>query len=153
MWRKTMTDDAVAESLRHALADTYALYGKTHGYHWNVVDARFSQLHALFEEQYTELWGALDEMAERIRARGTYAPQGFGTLANLSSINGGDPTLTGQAMIEDLIEGHRTVIAALRTALSTAEDGDDPVTVDVLTGRLAAHEKHAWTLRATAGKP
>lgn len=147
-----MTDDAVVEGLRHALADTYALYGKTHGYHWNVVDGRFSQLHALFEEQYTELWGALDEMAERIRVRGTYAPQGFGALANLSSINGGDPTLSGQAMIEDLLEGHRTVIAVLRRALSTAEDGDDPVTVDVLTGRLAAHEKHAWTLRATVGK-
>lgn len=118
-----------------------------------MVDARFSQLHALFEQQYNEMWGALDEMAERIRARGGYAPQGFGTIANLSGISGGDPTASGQAMIEDLLEGHRNVVATVTEALAAADDARDPATVDVLTGRLAAHEKHAWMLRSSAGRP
>ncbi|HBT36354.1 MAG TPA: DNA starvation/stationary phase protection protein, partial [Hyphomonas sp.] len=63
-----------ADALRVLLAETYALYSKTHGYHWNVTGPRFNSLHTMFETQYNELWMALDEIAERIRALGHFAP-------------------------------------------------------------------------------
>ena len=149
-----MTDKTavVSEALRRALADTYALYGKTHGYHWNVVGPQFSQLHELFSQQYTEMWTALDELAERIRALGEYAPQGFGAIANLSGINGGDPSFDAQAMVEDLLQGQEVTITTLREALAAAVVASDPVTEGLLTDRLAAHEKQAWMLRATSGR-
>ena len=63
-----------ANALSRVLADTYMLYLKTHNFHWNVEGANFRNLHLMFEEQYQALWKSLDELAERIRALGQYAP-------------------------------------------------------------------------------
>ncbi|MEE9273540.1 MAG: DNA starvation/stationary phase protection protein [Robiginitomaculum sp.] len=68
------------------LADTYTLYLKTHGYHWNVEGPHFQSLHIQFMEQYTEMWTAVDEIAERIRALGHYAPGSYSAFMKLSSI-------------------------------------------------------------------
>ncbi len=143
---------ALAEGLRRALADTYALYGKTHGYHWNVTGPNFASLHLMFEGQYNELWAAVDDLAERIRALGVLAPQGFAAVANLSSINGGDPEKDASAMVEDLLAGHEVVIATLGEVMTTAEAADDQVTQGLIADRLAAHEKQAWMLRSTLGR-
>ena len=142
---------AVAASLTKVLADSYALYLKTHGYHWNVRGANFPELHALFMEQYTEMWTALDELAERIRALGEFAPQGYSALANLTGIKDGDPDKDSPAMLKELLQDHETLIAGLRQGVAVGEEAKDPTTVDLLTQRLAAHEKHAWMLRATLG--
>jgi starvation-inducible DNA-binding protein len=141
----------LAAGLTKVLADTYAVYLKTHGYHWNVRGPNFSSLHALFMEQYSEMWAALDELAERIRALGEFAPQGYAAFANLTSIGDGDPTRDSEAMVEELMRDHETLIATARAALKNAEQDVDPVTVDLLTARLTIHEKHAWMLRATLG--
>ena len=50
------------------------LYLKTHNFHWNVTGPMFNTLHVMFMDQYTELWNALDLIAERIRALGVPAP-------------------------------------------------------------------------------
>ena len=142
---------AVAEGLAKLLADTYAAYLKTHGYHWNVRGPNFSQLHALFMAQYTEMWTAIDEVAERIRALGEFAPQGYGAFANLTSLKDGDPEKQATAMLEELMRDHETVIGTARAALTVADEADDQATVDTITMRLEAHEKHAWMLRATLG--
>lgn len=143
--------NALTTGLTRVLADTYALYLKTHGYHWNVRGPNFSQLHLLFETQYQELWAALDEIAERIRALGEFAPQGYGALANLTSIRDGNPETPAEAMVEELMRDHEAVIATLRSALASADEAGDDVTVGALTDRLAIHEKTAWMLRATLG--
>ena len=139
----------VAEGLAKLLADSYAIYLKTHGYHWNVRGPNFSQLHALFMAQYTEVWTAIDGVAERIRALGELAPQGYGAFANLSSIKDGDPTKSAQAMLEDLVDGHQTVIGTLYALLPLAQRAGDEVTASLISDRLTAHEKHAWMLRAS----
>lgn len=143
-----MAANTATDGLRRVLADTYALYSKTHGYHWNVTGERFAQLHAMFAEQYTELWNALDALAERIRSLGEFAPQGFGSLTSLSTIDGGIAEQPAQAMIADLLSGHEAVTNTLTAALDAAEAAKDPVTVDLLTQRLAVHAKFAWMLRA-----
>lgn len=141
----------LAAGLTKVLADTYAVYLKTHGYHWNVRGPGFAALHALFMDQYAEMWAALDELAERIRALGEFAPQGYAAFANLTAIRDGDPTREADAMVEELMRDHETLIATARAVLKDAEGDGDPVTVDLLTQRLTIHEKHAWMLRATLG--
>lgn len=142
---------AVARELTKVLADSYAVYLKSHGYHWNVRGPEFFSYHNLLELQYREMWAALDLIAERIRQLGEFAPQGYATFANLTSIKDGDPETEAQAMIAELMRDHETVIATLRAAMSVADDGGDDTTVDLLTQRLAAHEKAAWMLRASVG--
>ena len=139
----------VAEGLSKVLADSYAVYLKTHGYHWNVSGPNFSQVHALFMTQYTEMWTAIDEVAERIRALGELAPQGYGAFGNLSSIKDGDPTKDAAAMIKDLIESHESLIGTLYGVLPTAQEAGDEVTASLISDRLTAHEKHLWMLRAS----
>lgn len=140
-----------AAGLTKLMADTYALYLKTHGYHWNVRGPHFAELHTLFETQYTELWGAVDTIAERIRALGEFAPQGYGAFHNLTSIKDGHPEQPADRMVEELMRDQETAIATARAALRPATDADDQATIDLLTQRLIAHEKQAWMLRATIG--
>ncbi len=142
---------ALAQALSKALADTYALYLKTHGYHWNVRGPNFSSLHALFMDQYTEQWAALDEIAERIRALGEFAPQSGSAFGNLTAIKDGDPEKTWEGMVGELKTDHETVIATLGDVIALGEKAGDDVTVDLATGRRTAHQKHAWMLRSTLG--
>lgn len=146
--KKADRTDIVAE-LKKVLADSFALYLKTHGYHWNVRGPQFFGLHNMLEEQYREIWAALDEIAERMRALGELAPQGFTAFANHTGIKDGDPEKDAIAMVAELVADHGTVIATLRAALDVADEAGDEATVDLLTQRLASHEKTAWMLRAT----
>lgn len=141
----------VVQELSKVLADSFAIYLKTHGYHWNVRGAEFFSYHSLLEQQYREIWDALDEIAERIRALGEFAPQAHSTFANLTAIKDGDPDKDAPAMLTELMKDHETVIATCRAALKAADDDGDDVSVDLLTQRLAAHEKAAWMLRSTLG--
>ncbi len=138
----------VAGELGKVLADTYVLYLKTHGYHWNVTGPFFSTLHALFQEQYTELWQATDEVAERIRALGEFAPATYSEYAKLSTIREDDGVPPATEMIEKLVEGHEAVVRTIRTALPKAEASGDESSVDLLVQRLQVHEKTAWMLRS-----
>jgi starvation-inducible DNA-binding protein len=139
--------EKVAAGLAKLLADTYAVYLKTHGYHWNVRGMNFHALHAMFMEQYTEMWTAIDTVAERIRALGQFAPQGYAAFGKLSGIRDGDPANDAAAMLRELVGDHETLIA---TAKAAREDADD-VTAAVIDDRIDAHQKHAWMLRATLG--
>ena len=139
---------AVAQGLSKLLADSYAVYLKTHGYHWNVRGPNFAQLHALFMEQYTEMWQAIDEVAERIRSLGELAPQGYSAFANLSSIKDGDPTKGPADMIRDLAESHEALIATAYNLLPQVQEAGDEVTASLISDRLTVHEKYVWMLRA-----
>lgn len=141
----------VSQELSKVLADSFAVYLKTHGYHWNVRGPEFFSYHNLLEQQYREIWAALDEIAERIRALGEFAPQAHSAFANLTSIKDGDPEKDAPAMLTELMKDHETLIATCRAALTAADDDGDDVSVDLITQRLAAHEKFAWMLRSTLG--
>jgi starvation-inducible DNA-binding protein len=141
----------VADGLSRLLADTYAVYLKTHGYHWNVEGPNFGSLHALFMTQYTEMWTAIDEVAERIRALGAYAPQGYRTFGNLSGVQDGNPEQAAEAMLRELIADHEALIGNARKVRAVAEEATDDVTASLIDDRVQAHEKHAWMLRASLG--
>ncbi len=140
---------SVAQALNNTLADTYGLYMKTHAYHWNVTGPQFHTLHVMFEEQYREMWAALDEIAERVRALGVFAPSSSKALSDLMVIDNADTEPpAGPAMIERLLDGHETLIRRAREALSVAEEAGDAASADLLTVRIQTHEKTAWMLRS-----
>lgn len=140
---------ASIDALRKVLGETYALYFKTHGYHWNVTGPRFKALHELFMEQYTELGQALDELAERIRALGEFAPASSDEIASYATIKPDNGVPDAEDMINNLVRGHETIAKVAREGVDAAEQGDDVVTADLLTQRAAAAEKAAWMLRAS----
>jgi starvation-inducible DNA-binding protein len=141
----------IADGLSHFLADAYTLYLKTHNFHWNVTGSMFNSLHVMFETQYTEQWGALDEVAERIRALGFNAPGSYREFVALTSIKE-EPGLTDSAdwreMVRQLVVGNEAVCRTARQVLDTADDADDAPTEDLMTQRLQTHEKYAWMLRS-----
>ena len=140
--------ELIAEGLSHLLADTYTLYLKTHNYHWNVTGPLFQTLHLMFEDQYTELGSAIDNVAERIRALGVYAPGSYVQFQKLTSIQEETEVPKATTMIKNLIADHETVVQVARKIFPSAEEGNDEATLDLLTGRIQTHEKTAWMLRS-----
>jgi starvation-inducible DNA-binding protein len=140
---------AIAAGLSKLLADTYTLYLTTHNFHWNVTGPMFNTLHAMFMTQYTELWNAVDPIAERIRALGHAAPGSYGQFGKLSSIADA-PAVPPKAMemVRILVDGHEAVARTARSVFPIADKADDQPTADLLTQRLDIHEKTAWMLRS-----
>ena len=140
---------AIADGLSRLLADTYTLYLTTHNFHWNVTGPMFNTLHAMFMQQYTELWNAVDPIAERIRALGHPAPGSYAQFGQLASIKDA-PAQPPRAldMVRILVEGHEAVARTARSVFPLADGASDEPTADLLTQRLAVHEQAAWMLRS-----
>jgi starvation-inducible DNA-binding protein len=141
--------EAIAQALSKVLADTYTLYLTTHNFHWNVTGPMFNTLHLMFMGQYTELWNAVDPIAERIRALGFSVPgsyQEFAARSSLPDVPSQPPKATD--MISVLVVGNEAVAKTARAALKIADAAGDQPTADLLTQRLDIHEKTAWMLRS-----
>jgi starvation-inducible DNA-binding protein len=140
---------AIAEGLKHLLADSYTLYLQTHNFHWNVTGIHFRELHLMFEEHYTELAIAVDDIAERIRTLDVAAPGTYKAFSQLSSIAEVDGVPSSSQMVELLTKGHEQVIKTSRQVLQLAQNADDESTSALVSDRMRVHEKTAWMLRAT----
>ncbi len=140
---------AIAGGLNKLLADTFTLYLTTHNFHWNVTGPMFNTLHEMFMQQYTELWNAVDPIAERIRALGHPAPGAFAQFSALTSLRDvpADPPKALE-MVRILVEGHEAVARTARGIFPIADKASDEPTADLLTQRLDIHEKTAWMLRS-----
>ncbi len=139
----------IADGLKRLLADSYTLYLQTHNFHWNVTGSQFRELHLMFEEHYTELAVAVDDIAERIRTLDVPAPGTYKEFAKLSSIEEVDGVPTSDEMVKLLTKGHEQVIKTAREVLKTAQDANDESTASLVSDRMRIHEKTAWMLRAT----
>ena len=140
---------AIAAGLSHLLADTYTLYLTTHNFHWNVTGPMFNTLHLMFMTQYTELWNAVDPIAERIRSLGHAAPGSYGQFSALASIKDAPASPPkALAMVQVLVEGHEAVARTARGIFPLADKAGDEPTADLLTQRLTVHEQTAWMLRS-----
>ncbi|MGM0506965.1 MAG: Dps family protein [Bacteroidota bacterium] len=140
--------EKISEGLSRLLADSYMLYLKSHNYHWNVTGTLFHPLHEMFEEQYTELAEAVDEIAERIRALGSHAPGSFREFSELTSIKEETDEPDAMEMIKRATEAHEAVIRTARAALEACEEAGDEASLDLITQRLHTHSKAAWMLRS-----
>ncbi len=137
-----------AEGLKALLADSYTLYLQTHNFHWNVTGPHFRELHLMFEEQYTELAVAVDDIAERIRTLGVIAPGTYKAFAELSSIKEVDDIPNSQAMLDILTSGHEQIVQTARQVLKLSQSCDDESTTSLVSDRMRLHEKTAWMLRS-----
>ncbi|TBN54951.1 DNA starvation/stationary phase protection protein [Hansschlegelia quercus] len=139
---------AIAEMLSEVTVQTYRTLLRSQVVHWNVVGPLFQPIHTLTEQHYTELFAAIDLIAERIRALGHAVPTGKAAAGLDRALSLGDRT-TAKAMIEELIEDHQSIARLIREGATEAEDRNDFVTHDLMANRLAFHEKAVWMLRAT----
>ncbi|MEL0659938.1 Dps family protein [Psychromonas arctica] len=139
----------ISDGLKRLLADSYTLYLQTHNFHWNVTGMQFRELHLMFEEHYTELATAVDDIAERIRTLDVPAPGTYKEFAKLSSIKEVDGVPSSAEMVELLTKGHEQVIKTSRQVLKVAQEADDESTASLVSDRMRIHEKTAWMLRAT----
>ncbi len=141
--------EQISTGLGHLLADTYTLYLTTHNFHWNVTGPMFNSLHAMFMAQYTELWNAVDPIAERIRSLGHTAPGSHAQFARLTSLPDAPPTPpNATTMTRILADGHEATARTARSLFKLVDEAADEPTADLLTQRLAVHEQTAWMLRA-----
>ena len=140
---------AIIQGLSHLLADTYTLYLTTHNFHWNVTGPMFNSLHNMFMLQYTELWNAVDPVAERIRSLGHAAPGSYAQFGQLTSLPDAPATPPkAMEMIAILAQGHEAVARTARGLYPAVEKAHDEPTADLLTQRIGVHEQAAWMLRA-----
>lgn len=139
---------ACAKALSKVLADTYVLYLKTHGFHWNVEGPKFRSLHEMFEEQYRGIWDSIDEIAERIRALGHYAPGTWSQFEALASIKENEDVPAADDMLKELISDREAVARTVRSALVTAQESADEASAGLLADLLTDHEKQIWMMKS-----
>ena len=140
--------EQIAKGLSRLLSDSYTLYLQTHNFHWNVTGPRFRDLHMMFEEHYTELAVAVDEIAERIRTLGMRAPGTYKEFSELSAIREVEGVPDASDMVEILTKGHEQVVNTSRDVLLVAQEASDESSVALISDRMRLHEKTAWMLRS-----
>ena len=141
--------DQVAEALTKATADSYTLYAKTLGVHWNVQGASIYVLHNMTEAQYHELHEAADAIAERIRALGKLAPTGNASFRELTVIDNDAPHKPTREMIAELVDDNEKVARRMSEFAQLADEAGDLFSHDMLVARIGVHEQNAWMLRAS----
>lgn len=140
--------ESIVVGLKKLLADTYTLYLETHNFHWNVVGPQFRELHLMFEEQYTELATAVDDIAERIRALGAPAPGTYSEMNDLTVIEETTGVPSSASMIRILTEDNEAVVRTARAVLEQAQQAGDESSASLIGDRMVVHEKTAWMLRS-----
>ena len=140
--------DPVAKGLNVLLADSYVLFLKTQNYHWNVTGPYFNTLHTMFETQYQDLFAAIDEVAERLRALGHRAPGSFAAFGKLSDIKEETGSPKAEQMIKNLVKDHEAIIKSCEELIEAADDADDNATEDLAIARMQVHQKFHWMLKA-----
>ena len=141
-------NEPIIDALRLVVADTYALIGQTHLCHWNVRGPSFFSLQTAFEEQYSELFIAVDEISERIRAKGSLAPGGLAKLAEMAGIEEIAEDSSAQDMVRHLVNANEKLLVDLKAARDCAGEANDSESEDIMIARIQVHEKTVWMLKS-----
>ncbi len=148
---KTITsknDTRLSEGLNQVLADSYALMSLTHLAHWNVEGPGFFALHTAFQTQYEELFTAIDEIAERIRALDVYAIGGLARFAQTAQMKEFSSPLGQKDYVRMLIAANAKLVADAARARDLAGEANDPESQDLMIGRITLHQKTIWMLKS-----
>ena len=140
--------ETLTEIMKKVLADTFAMYLKSHNYHWNVEGSNFPQYHEFFGNLYEELHVAIDPIAEQIRALDSYAPGSFSRFMELTDIEDELNVPLGTDMARKLMSDNQIVLNTLNMAFKLADQFDNQGLADFIAGRIDTHNKHAWMLRS-----
>ncbi len=144
--------EELVEKLKSVLADTFTLYLKAHGYHWNVIGSDFPQLHDFFGDLYGEVHGAVDDIAEHVRQLDAFAPGTLARMKELSTLSEDEAIPKAEKMVTNLLDANETLLTSLTECYTMAEEMKEFGLSNFLQDRITAHKKHSWMLKATAGK-
>lgn len=144
--------EQLQELLKRVLANTFTMYMKAHGYHWNVIGSDFPQLHDFFGDIYSELHGAVDPIAEHIRTIDGFAQGTLARMVELSTVPEDENIPNATAMVANLLSANALVLDSLREAYAAADQLGELGLANFLQDRMDIHKKHSWMLKATLGK-
>lgn len=142
----------LVDKLKVVLANTFTMYMKTHGYHWNIIGSDFPQYHDFFGDLYAEVHGAVDDIAEQLRQINSFAPGSLQRMKELSELEEDDLIPNAAKMVVNLINANDKVLSSLIECYEMAEDAKEYGLSNFLQDRITAHKKHGWMLKATAGQ-
>ncbi len=142
------TDTRIVDALNLVVADSYALMALTHLAHWNVEGKDFFPLHKAFQEQYEDLFEAVDEIAERVRALDAYAIGGLSVLAATAQMEEFKSPMPQKDYVAALIVAHEKLVDDAVRCRDAAGETSDLQTQDLMIKRLAWHEKTLWMLKS-----
>lgn len=143
--------EELQDKIKSILADTFVLYMKVHGYHWNVIGSDFPQYHSFFGDLYEELHDAVDEIAEHIRQINSFAPGSLGRMIELSGLEENDLIPNANKMFTNLVADNEKLLTNLTEGYTMAEEMKEFGLSNFLQDRITIHKKHHWMLKATAG--
>ena len=142
--------ETLIEQLKVILGTNFALYLKSHGYHWNIEGSNFPQYHDFLSDFYTSIFEQTDPIAEHIRALNSYAPGSLARMLELADIQEATLIPDAMAMMRDLASDNDRFIIHLRAGIVAAEGANEPAVGNFLQDILDAHQKKGWMLRSIA---
>jgi starvation-inducible DNA-binding protein len=137
------------QAARVAFATEFSFYLKAHEFHWNVEGIHFQEYHALFETIYTEVYGVIDEFAEKLRSLQVYAPGSLSKLSMLSRVEDENAIIDTGTMVAMLLEDSDKCCALFKIVYDVAEREGEHGFSNFLAERMDAHRKHSWMLRSS----
>jgi len=137
------------QAAKIGFASEFSFYLKAHNFHWNVEGSDFLEYHDLFGKIYEEVYGAIDDFAEKIRALGAYVPASFSSFSMLSQIPDENHLLPKDQMVMELLQDNEKLINVLKLVYELAEKYREVGFSNFLAERIDAHRKHGWMLRAS----
>jgi starvation-inducible DNA-binding protein len=132
-----------------AFASEFSFYLKAHQFHWNVEGMFFESLHSLFGKIYEEVYGSIDDFAEKIRSLGTYMPGSYTRLSMLSKVEDETEILDSKQMVQELLMDNEKMKIIFKKLFEESENLGEHGFSDFVASRIDAHDKHGWMLRAT----
>ena len=142
-------NEQLIKAAKIGFASEYTFYVKAHFFHWNVEGVHFQELHSLFGTIYEEVYGSIDNFAEKIRSMGAYAPGSNSRFSVLSQIDDETQVLPPEQMVQELLQDSDNMVRVLKRVYDIAEQEGEHGFSNFLAERMDAHRKHSWQLRAT----
>jgi starvation-inducible DNA-binding protein len=147
------TSHVIAAALNELLADTFVLYLKTKNFHWHVSGPHFREYHLMFDDQATQIFATVDELAERVRKIGGTTLRSVGQIAKLTTLTENNKDFVEpHEMMKELIADHKTIVANMRTVHKLTEKYDDVATASLLENFIDGAERRLWFLFETSRK-
>jgi len=141
--------EELQKAAKIGFASSFSFYLKAHNFHWNVEGSDFLEYHDLFGKIYEEVYGSIDDYAEKIRALGTYVPASFQRFTMLSQIDDETKILDKDTMVLELLDDNTKLINILKMIFEISEQNKEYGFSDFIAGRIDAHQKHGWMLKAS----
>lgn len=142
--------NALISALRTAMANTFVMYFKTHGFHWNVEGIYFSQYHEFLAELYEDLYGAVDPLAENIRKLDEYAPRSLADMYKSTTLVESDIVGTNiKEMLNSLLTDNTEVLSSLNKTFALATAANEQGLANFIAERIDQHKKHEWQIKSS----